>query len=165
MPLSMSQSSLPLFTRALRNLSEILKKGEAHSDSASLTEARLYPDMLTLVGQVQRASDSAKACAARLSGNEPPSFPDTEKTFADLQERIRKTIGYLNSVPASAIDGSEDRAIVFKAGKNEYNFTGVQYLQGFAIPNFFFHVTAAYAILRHKGVPLGKLDFLGTPRA
>ena len=93
MPLSMSQSSLPLFTRALRNLSEILKKGEAHSDSASLTEARLYPDMLTLVGQVQRASDSAKACAARLSGSEPPSFPDTEKTFADLQERIRKTIG------------------------------------------------------------------------
>ncbi len=165
MPLSMSQSSIPLFVRALRNLSEILKKGEAHPDSAGLPEAKLYPDMLTLTGQVQRASDSAKSCAARLSGAEPPSFPDNEKTFADLQERIRKTIDYVKSVPASAIDGSEERAIVFKAGKSEYNFTGVQYLQAFAIPNFFFHVTAAYAILRHKGVAIGKLDFLGTPRA
>jgi hypothetical protein len=165
MPLSMSQASVPLFIRALRNLSEILKKGEAHPDAASFVEARLAPDMLTLAGQIQRASDAAKACAARLSGTDAPGFPDNEKSFAELQQRIAKTIDYIKSVPASAIDGSEERAIVFKAGKNEYNFTGVQYLQGFAIPNFFFHVTVAYAILRHKGVPLGKMDFLGTARA
>jgi hypothetical protein len=162
MPLSMSQASIPLFVRALRNLSEILKKGEAHPDAASFAEARLYPDMLTLAGQIQRASDAAKGCAARLSVTPAPSFPDEEKTFAQLQERIQKTIDYLKSVPSSSIDGSEERAISFKAGKNEYNFTGLQYLQGFAIPNFFFHVTVAYAILRHKGVPLGKMDFLGT---
>lgn len=161
MPLSMSQASMPLFVRALRNLSEILKKGEAHADAASLPEARLYPDMLTLAGQIQRASDAAKACAARLSGTDAPSFPDTEKTFAELQARIQKTLDYIKSVPASSIDGSEEREIAFKAGKNEYKFTGVQYLQGFAIPNFFFHVTVAYAILRHKGVEVGKMDFLG----
>lgn len=161
MPLSMSQASMPLFVRALRNLSEILKKGEAHADAASLPEARLYPDMLTLAGQIQRASDAAKACAARLSGTDAPSFPDTEKTFAELQARIQKTLDYIRSVPASSIDGSEEREIAFKAGKNEYKFTGVQYLQGFAIPNFFFHVTVAYAILRHKGVEVGKMDFLG----
>ncbi|MBX3550796.1 MAG: DUF1993 domain-containing protein [Xanthobacteraceae bacterium] len=162
MPLSMSQSSIPLFVRALRNLSEILKKGEEHPNAASFVEARLAPDMLTLAGQIQRASDAAKGCAARLSATQAPSFPDTEKTFPELQERIRETIDYLRSVPASQIDGSEERAISFKAGPNEYNFTGVQYLQGFAIPNFFFHVTTAYAILRHKGVALGKMDFLGT---
>lgn len=161
MPLSMSQSSIPLFVRALRNLSEILAKGEEHPGSASFVEARLAPDMLTLAGQIQRASDAAKGCAARLSATQAPSFPDTERTFPELQERIQKTIDYLKSVPASQIDGSEERAISFKAGPNEYNFTGMQYLQGFAIPNFFFHVTTAYAILRHKGVSLGKMDFLG----
>jgi hypothetical protein len=161
MPLSMSQASIPLLVRALRNLSEILKKGEAHADSASFVEARLAPDMLTLAGQIQRASDAAKGCAARLSATPAPSFPDVEKTFPELQERIQKTIDYLKSVPASAIDGSEEREIAFKAGPNEYKFTGVQYLQGFAIPNFFFHVTMAYAILRHKGVQIGKMDFLG----
>ena len=161
MPLSMSQASIPLFVRALRNLSEILKKGEAHADAGSFVEARLAPDMLTLAGQIQRASDAAKGCAARLSATPAPSFQDVEKTFPELQERIQKTIDFLKSVPSSAIDGSENREIKFKAGPNEYNFTGTQYLQGFAIPNFFFHVTTAYAILRHKGVSLGKMDFLG----
>jgi hypothetical protein len=161
MPLSMSQASIPLFVRALRNLSEILKKGETHADSASFVEARLAPDMLTLAGQIQRASDAAKGCAARLSATPAPSFADVEKTFPELQERIQKTIDYLRSVPASAIDGSEERPITLKTGGNEVHFTGVQYLQGFAIPNFFFHVTTAYAILRHKGVAIGKMDFLG----
>jgi hypothetical protein len=161
MPLSMSQASIPLFVRALRNLSEIMKKGEAHADSASFVDAKLAPDMLTLAGQIQRASDAAKGCAARLSATPAPSFADVEKTFPELQERIQKTIDYLKSVPASSIDGSEERPISLKAGPNELNFTGVQYLQGFAIPNFFFHVTTAYAILRHKGVSLGKMDFLG----
>ena len=159
MPLSMSQSSIPLFVRALRNLSEYLKKGEAQGDA--LAEARLAPDMLTLAGQVQRASDAAKGCAARLSGTPAPSFPDEEKTLAQLQERIKKTIDYLKSVPSASIDGSEEKPISLKAGPTELNFTGVQYLQGFAIPNFFFHVTVAYAILRHKGVQIGKMDFLG----
>ena len=159
MPLTMSQASIPLLVRALRNLSEILKKGEAQGDA--LVEARLAPDMLTLAGQIQRASDAAKGCAARLSGTPAPSFPDTEKTFPELQARIQKTIDYLKSVPASSIDGSEEREVSFKAGPNEYKFTGVQYLQGFAIPNFFFHVTVAYAIMRHKGVQLGNMDFLG----
>jgi len=159
MPLSMSQSSIPLFVRALRNLSEYLKKGEAQGDA--LAEARLAPDMLTLAGQVQRASDAAKGCAARLSGTPAPSFPDEEKTLGQLQERIKKTIDYLKSVPSASIDGSEEKPISLKAGPTELNFTGVQYLQGFAIPNFFFHVTVAYAILRHKGVQIGKMDFLG----
>ena len=159
MPLSMSQSSIPLFVRALRNLSEYLKKGEAQGDA--LAEARLAPDMLTLAGQVQRASDAAKGCAARLSGTPAPNFPDEEKTLAQLQERIKKTIDYLKSVPSASIDGSEEKPISLKAGPTELNFTGVQYLQGFAIPNFFFHVTVAYAILRHKGVQIGKMDFLG----
>ncbi len=161
MPLSMSQASIPLFLRALRNLAAIFEKAAAHPDAASFAEARLAPDMLTLAGQVQRASDAAKGCAARLSGTQAPSFADEEKTLAELQERIRKTIDYLKSVPASSIDGSEERAITLKAGKSELNFTGVQYLQGFAIPNFFFHVTVAYAILRHKGLEIGKMDFLG----
>lgn len=161
MPLSMSQASVPVFLRALRNLSAVLEKGAAHAEAASLVEARLYPDMLTLAGQVQRASDAAKGCAARLSGTQPPSFPDTEKSFPELQERIQKTIDYIKSVPSSQIDGSEEREIRFKAGKSEYNFTGQQYLQAFAIPNFFFHVTVAYAILRHKGIEIGKMDFLG----
>ncbi len=161
MSLSMSQSSIPLFLRGLRNLSAILEKGAAHGDPQELAEARLAPDMLTLAGQVQRASDAAKACAARLSGSEVPSFPDTEKTFPELQARVQKTIDYLKSVPAATIDGSEEREVRFKAGQNEYVITGAQYLQGFAIPNFFFHMTVAYAILRHKGVPLGKMDFLG----
>lgn len=161
MPLSMSQASVPLFVRALRNLSEILKKGEAHPDAASFIEARLYPDMMTLAGQIQRASDAAKFCVARLSGTEAPSFPDSEKTFAELHARIQKTLDFINGVPAAKIDGSEEREIRFKAGPTEYKFTGVQYLQGFAVPNFFFHVAVAYAILRHKGVPVGKMDYLG----
>jgi hypothetical protein len=161
MPLSMSQASVPLFVRALHNLAEILKKAETHPDAGSFAEARLAPDMLTLAGQIQRASDAAKACAARLSGADAPSFPDTEKTLPELLARIEKTIEYLRSVPSSTIDGSEEREIRFKAGPTEYVFTGVQYLQGFAIPNFFFHVTVAYAILRHRGVQIGKMDFLG----
>jgi hypothetical protein len=161
MPLSMSQASIPLFVRALRNLSEILKKGETHADSASFVEARLAPDMLTLAGQIQRASDAAKGCAARLSATPAPSFADVEKTFPELQERIKKTVDYMKSVPSARIDGSEEREINFKAGTSEYKFTGIQYLQGFAIPNFFFHVAVAYAILRNRGVEIGKVDYIG----
>lgn len=161
MSISMYRASIPVFIRALNNLSAILKKGEAHAGSASFIEARLAPDMLTLAGQVQRASDAAKAGAARLGGIDNPSFPDTEKTFAELQTRIKKTIDFLQSVSPAQIDGSEQKKIEFKAGQRELKFTGVDYLFGFALPNFYFHVTTAYAILRHSGVPIGKMDYLG----
>jgi hypothetical protein len=157
----MYRASIPVFIRALNNLSAILKKGEAHEGSASFADARLAPDMLTLAGQVQRASDAAKAGIARLGGIDNPSFPDTEKTFAELQARIKKTVDFLQSVKPEKIDGSEQKKIEFKAGSRELKFTGVDYLLGFVLPNFYFHVTAAYAILRHKGVPLGKMDYLG----
>jgi hypothetical protein len=161
MSISMYQASVPVFLRALNNLSVIFEKAAAHPDAASFAEARLAPDMLTLVGQIQRASDSAKGAAARLSGADAPSFADEEKTLADAQARIKKTIDYIKSVPASAIDGSEEKRITLKAGNSERHFTGKDYLLGFAIPNFFFHVAVAYAILRHKGVEIGKMDYLG----
>ncbi len=161
MPISMYRASIPVFIRALGNLSAILKKGETHEGSASFIDARLAPDMLTLAGQVQRASDAAKAGAARLGGIDNPSFADTEKTFAELQARIKKTIEFLHGVKPEQIDGGEQRTIQFKAGGRELKFTGIDYLFGFALPNFFFHVTTAYAILRHEGVPVGKMDYLG----
>jgi uncharacterized protein len=162
MSISMYRASIPVFIRALGNLSAILKKGEAHEGSASFIDARLAPDMLTLAGQVQRASDAAKAGAARLGGIDNPSFPDTEKTFSELQARIKKTTDFLQSMKPEQIDGSEQKKIEFKAGQRELKFTGVDYLIGFALPNFYFHVTTAYAILRHKGVQIGKMDYLGS---
>jgi hypothetical protein len=162
MSISMYRASIPVFIRALGNLSAILKKGEAHEGSASFIDARLAPDMLTLAGQVQRASDAAKAAVARLGGIDNPSFADTEKTFAELQARIKKTVDFLQGVSPDKIDGSEQKKIEFKAGQRELKFTGTDYLLGFALPNFFFHVTAAYAILRHKGLPIGKMDYLGS---
>jgi hypothetical protein len=161
MSISMYRASIPVFIRALDNLSAILKKGDAHAGSASFIDARLAPDMLTLVGQVQRASDAAKGAVARLGGIDNPSFPDAEKTFAELQARIKKTIDFLQGVKPAQIDGSEQKTIEMKAGGRELKFTGIDYLLGFALPNFFFHVTTAYAILRHKGVPIGKMDYLG----
>jgi uncharacterized protein len=161
MSISMYRASIPVFIRALNNLSAILKKGETHAGSASFIDARLAPDMLTLAGQVQRTSDTAKATVARLAGIDSPSFPDTEKTFAELQARIKKTIDFLQGVKPAQIDGSEQKKIEFKAGQRELKFTGEDYLLGFALPNFYFHVTTAYAILRHKGLALGKMDYLG----
>jgi hypothetical protein len=163
MSISMYRASIPVFIRGLRNLSAILKKGEAHQNNASFIDARLAPDMLTLAGQVQRVSDTAKVTAARLGGIDNPSFPDTEKTFAELQARIQKTIDFLKSVKPEQVDGSEQKKIEFKAGPNELKFNGLDYLLGFALPNFYFHVTAAYAILRHMGVQVGKMDYLGKP--
>lgn len=161
MPISMYQASIPLFIRAFGNLSAILEKGAAQPDSAALVEARLASDMLTLAGQIQRASDTAKGCAARLGNIDNPSFPDDEKTFAQLQARVRKTAEFLRRVKPEQIDGSEDKPITLKAGTHELKFTGESYLLTFVIPNFYFHVTAAYAILRHKGVPIGKMDYIG----
>src|SRR5690606_650111 len=113
------------------------------------------------VRQVQIASDAAKGCCGRLAGQEPPSFPDEEKTFAELKDRIRKTIDYIGGLGAGDIDGSEERQITIKAGPNTYTFRGEDYLLRFALPNLFFHTTTAYAIMRANGVALGKLDYLG----
>ena len=166
MNLSMYQASIPTFIRALNNLSAILTKAEAHAaakkiDPSVFINARLAPDMFPLSRQIQIASDGVKGCAARLAGIDVPSFADTETTFAELQTRIAKTITFLQSVTAAHIDGSEERAISLKVGPRELSFKGQDYLLSFVIPNVYFHITAAYAILRHNGVEIGKMDFLG----
>lgn len=168
MSISMYAASAPLFLRMLGNLDQLLEKAEANAkergfDPNVLVTQRLAPDMRPLSAQIQLASDSAKGAMARLSGGTAPSMPDTEATIADLRTRIDNTIDYVKSVPASAIDGSEEREVVLKFPNGEMKFTGLAYLTGFVIPNFLFHVTTAYAILRHNGVPLGKMDFLGRP--
>ena len=157
---------MPVFTHALGALAKVLAKGEANIverkiDPAVIMSGRLAPDMLPLTKQVQIASDTAKFAGARLTGRDAPSFEDNEQTFADLQGRIAKTTDYLATFSAADLDGSENRTIVRKLGGREINFTGLEYLQRFALPNFFFHVTTAYDILRHNGVPLSKTDFLG----
>lgn len=168
MSLSMHSASIPYFVRALNNLSAILKKGAAHAqgndiDPTIFVTSRLFPDMLPLSSQVQIACDVSKGAAARFSDIEAPSFEDTEASFEELEERISKTIAFLNSVPAEKIDGTEKKAIKFKAGTMEIDFVGATYLSMWALPNIYFHVTTAYNILRHNGVVLGKLDFLGAP--
>lgn len=166
MTLSMYQASVPVFVRMLNNLSAILTKAEAYATAKSiepsvLVNARLAPDMFPLVRQIQIASDSAKGCAARLAGVDIPSFPDTETTFAELQERIKKTIDSIQSADAGKIDGSESRDIAVKMRTGELNFKGRDYLLNFVLPNFYFHISIAYAILRHNGLDIGKKDFLG----
>lgn len=168
MTLSMYQASAPRFANTLRNVAAILTKAEAQAterkfDPAVLLASRLFPDMFPLLRQVQIACDNAKGPVARLAGLEPPRHEDNETSFADLQARIAKTLDFIASVPASDIDGSEDREIVLKLGKHEVRYTGMQYLCGFALPNFYFHVVTAYDILRHNGINLGKGDYIGQP--
>ncbi|OJH36223.1 DUF1993 domain-containing protein [Cystobacter ferrugineus] len=166
MSLSMYQASIPTLVRMLGNLSAILAKAATYAetkkiDPSVLINARLAPDMRPLSFQIQTTSDLAKGCAARLAGIEPPSFPDTETTFPELQTRIAKTIEFLNSVSAAQIDGSEERTVTLKLRTQEVQFQGQAYLLSFVLPNFYFHVTTAYAILRHNGLDIGKADFLG----
>jgi hypothetical protein len=166
MSLSMYQASVPVFIRALDNLSAILHKAAAHAqdrkiDPSVLINARLYPDMLPLSRQVQIASDNAKGPAARLAEIERPVYEDNETTFEDLQARIAKTVVFLRSIKPEQIGGSEERAISLKIGPTEMSFKGQPYLLGFALPNFYFHATTAYSILRHSGVEIGKSDFIG----
>ena len=161
----MFDTSIPVFVHFLKSLSSILKKAEAHCeakkiDPAVLLGMRLYPDMLALTRQVQIATDSAKGAGARLAGIAVPSFADEEKTFADLQARIAKTMDFLGTLSKEQFAGAATRAISFKAGSREMNFTGGEYLEIWAKPNFFFHVTTAYAILRHNGLDIGKPDYL-----
>lgn len=166
MNISMYQASVPTFVRMLNNLAAILEKAAAHAearkiDPAVLVNSRLFPDMLPLTKQVQIASDGAKGGAARLAGMEPPKFEDTETTFAELIARIRKTIAYLDTLKAGQIDGSEDRTVTLQMRGKAVTFQGMPYLLNHVLPNFYFHVTTAYDILRHSGVELGKQDFLG----
>ena len=166
MAITMHSASVPIFLTMLDNLTKWLDKAVAHAqakkfDPDTLLTSRLAPDMLPLVKQIQIACDSAKLGVARLAGGEAPTFDDTETTIAQLQARIEATTAYLRSVPAAQVDGSEDKAIsVPVRGPDPLQFTGEQYLKHFALPNFFFHVTTAYALLRHNGVELGKADFL-----
>jgi hypothetical protein len=166
MTISMYQASVPCFVRTLGNLSAILDRAQAHVDARKidplvLTSYRLYPDMLPMSRQVQIACDAAKGLVARLSGLENPVHEDNEKTLAELQARIAKTLAFVQSVSPSQIDGTEENDIVVKRGDTEMHYKGMQYLLGNALPNFYFHVTTAYNILRHNGVEIGKRDYIG----
>lgn len=163
--ISMHGASAPLFVRMLKNLSAMLGKAEAHAkaknyDPVNLLTARLAPDMFTLTRQVQIATDHAKGALARLAGLEPTPLADTEASFAELQARIARTIALVEAVQPAQLTGAEDREIVIKIPNAELKFSGLDYLMTWAIPNFFFHLTTAYAILRHNGVEVGKRDYL-----
>jgi hypothetical protein len=162
----MYKASVPVVLNALTNLKAILGKAEAWAaeknvKEATVLNARLALDMLPFSKQIQLVSDNAKGIAARLGGVENPSYADEEATFAELHERLQKTIDFVKSVDAKGFSGSETREVVLKFPQRTMEFTGLSYLTGFAIPNLFFHVTTAYAILRHSGVPIGKSDYLG----
>jgi hypothetical protein len=161
MNLSIHDASIPIFVSSLRNMSAWLDKAAAEKPEADLLAFRLAADMRPLAAQFQMASDSAKNAAARLAGREPPSMPDTETSLAELKQRCSRTIDYLESIDAAALLEAAEREVVlsFPNGMG-YRFSGRDYLTGFALPNFFFHVTTAYAILRAAGVGLGKPDFL-----
>lgn len=166
MPLSMYQISVPVFIRGFSILSALIAKAEAYAqekkiDPSVLVSARLAPDMLPLAGQIQRASDTAKATIARLTDVKAPSFPDDEVSFADLKARIAKTVAFLESLDTSVLDDSEGREVTLSFGPHKAHLAGHEYMLQFALPNFFFHVTTAHDILRHNGVPIGKLDYLG----
>jgi hypothetical protein len=168
MNISMYQASAPRFANTLGNLAAILDKAQAHCDARkidplTLTGFRLFPDMFAFSRQVQIACDTAKGAVARLAGVEIPRHEDVEKTFAELKARIAKTVDFVQSVKPERIDGSEDKEIVLQMRSGERRYTGLQYLMGHALPNFYFHVTTAYNILRHNGVELGKADYIGKP--
>lgn len=163
---SMSDASQQVFLQMLKALSANLDKAAAHAeahgtDASELINARLAPDMYPLSRQVQIATDHAKGATARLSGRDNPRYEDNETTFDELQARIAKTIAFIASVPKDEIDGSENKEVTIAPGGKERKLAGQRYLLGNALPNFFFHVTTAYGILRHNGVDVGKRDFLG----
>lgn len=167
MSLSMYQASVPAFQKMLGNLKTILQKAEAHAtakkiDPAVLLNARLFPDMFALTRQIQIATDTAKGSVCRLSGSEIPSYEDKEATFAEIYARIDKTLALLATFTPAQIDGQEERDITITPGGREMKFKGQAYLVHWVLPNFYFHVMTAYAILRHNGVEVGKMDYLGS---
>ena len=166
MTISMYQASVPRFVNILGNLSNILEKAQAHVeakkiDGATLINYRLYPDMLPMIVQVQIACDTAKGVVARLAGIDIPVFEDNEKTLPELKARVAKTIAFIQAITPAQVDGTEDKAIVTKRGDKETHYKGMQFLLGHATPNFYFHISMAYAILRHNGVEIGKKDYMG----
>jgi len=167
MSLSMYQASAPRFANTLKNLAALLDKTQAHCeakkiDALAITSFRLFPDMFPLNRQIYIATDTAKGAVSRLAGIEIPKYDDLEQTIAELKARIAKTVDFVLSVPAAKIEGSADKDISMKIGGKDTVIKGAQYLLGHAYPNFYFHCTTAYDILRHNGVEVGKRDFLGT---
>jgi hypothetical protein len=167
MPISMYRASVPVFRQMLDSLAAVLAKAEAHAaarkiEADALLQARLFPDMFPLVRQVQIACDFAKSVSARLAGVEPPSHPDEERSFAELQARIAATRSFIDGLDAATFEGSETREVVLRAGTpKEKRFEGEAYLLAHGLPQFFFHVTTVYALLRHNGVEIGKRDYMG----
>lgn len=166
MNISMYNASIPVMIKMLGNLETILDKAIAHAatrkiDDAAFVEARLFPDMFNFARQIRVATDMAKGAGARLAGVDIPKFEDNEKTLPELKARVGKAIAFLKTLTPAQIDGSEGKAITLTAGKNTFNFNGLDYLNAWVLPNFYFHVTAAYNLLRHGGVEIGKMDFLG----
>jgi len=164
--ISMYEASAPLFAGALRSLAAILDKAQAHAaarrfDPLVLASSRLFPDMFPLSSQVQIACDTAKGAAARLAGVEFPRMEDTEQTLAELKDRVLATVAFIESIEPAQLRDSEAKDIALRLGGRDVAFTGMQYLLGFAVPNFYFHVTTAFNILRHNGVEIGKRDYLG----
>jgi len=166
MTISMYAASVPPITRSLTNLRTILNKAAIHAeakkiDPSVLISSRLYPDMFPLSRQIQIATDTAKGAVSRLAGLEPPKYEDNETTFPELIARLDKTITLIESIKPEQIDGSEDRTITLPMRDRTLTFKGLPYLLDYVLPNVYFHVTTAYAILRHNGVDIGKKDFLG----
>ena len=170
MSITMHSASAPIFVTTLTNLKVWLDKAEAHStakkfDPSVLLAARLAPDMLPFTTQVQICCDTAKFLIARLAGVDGPKFDDSEKTLADLQARVDATIAFIKSVPADSVNGTEEKDVTLPRRTGPIVMKGEAYLKHFALPNFFFHASIAYALLRHNGVEIGKMDFLGGPKS
>lgn len=168
MTISMYQASVPVFKRMLNNLAAILEKAAAHAaakkiEPAVLVNSRLFPDMFALAKQIQIATDMAKGGVARLAGQEPPKYEDNETTLDDLIARVKKTVAYIDTFKPAQIDGTEGKSITLPMRSGPLTFLGLPYLLDFVNPNFYFHVTTTYNILRHSGVEVGKMDFLGKP--
>ena len=166
MSISMYSASVPTFIRVLNNLAAILEKGAAHAearkiDPTALLGARLYPDMFPLTRQVQVATDSANGGASRLAGVDVPAYENTESSFAELIARVRKTVAYLETFKPGQIDGTEDKTVSWQTRSSTRSMQGLAFLTNHTLPNLYFHVTTAYNILRHNGVELGKMDYLG----
>ena len=166
MTISMYQTSVPVFIRTLSNLMVVLDKNAAYAaakkiDPAVLLNSRLYPDMFAFTRQVQIVTDNAKGCASRLAGIEPPKYEDNEASFPELKARIEKTLAYLKTFTPAQIDGTEEKTITLKLGKETMSFQGLPYLLNLVLPNIYFHAATAYDILRHNGVDVGKNDYLG----
>jgi len=166
MKISMYQASVPTFVRMLNNLAAVLEKAAAHAEArkiepAVLLNARLFPDMFPLVRQVQIATDTANGGTARLAGIDVPVYESTETSFAELVARIRKTVTYLEALKPEQIDGSEDKTVTWQTRSSTKQMQGMPFLMHHVLPNLYFHVTTAYNILRHNGIELGKMDYLG----